>query len=108
MLLLQEFDIEIRDNKGAENAIVDHLSRLEREADLMPIQDEFVDEQILQMTHASPWYADICNYLIESTWVEARATKANDAKTIALISDQGSHFCNYTMAMLLEQYGVVH
>ncbi|RDX80918.1 Retrovirus-related Pol polyprotein, partial [Mucuna pruriens] len=28
MLLLQEFNIEIRDNKGAENLVVDHLSRL--------------------------------------------------------------------------------
>ncbi|RDX82175.1 hypothetical protein CR513_37064, partial [Mucuna pruriens] len=26
----------------------------------------------------------------------------------ALISDQGSHFCNCAMAMLLEKYGVVH
>ncbi|RDX97477.1 hypothetical protein CR513_19745, partial [Mucuna pruriens] len=26
----------------------------------------------------------------------------------ALISDQGSHFCNRVMAMLLEKYGVVH
>ncbi|RDX69534.1 hypothetical protein CR513_51348, partial [Mucuna pruriens] len=31
MLLLQEFDIEIRDKKGAKNSVVDHLSRIERE-----------------------------------------------------------------------------
>ncbi|RDX87062.1 Gag-Pol polyprotein, partial [Mucuna pruriens] len=59
-----------------------------------------------------------------SRWVEARTTKANDAKTVVefvksnifckfgvsnvLISDQGSHFYNHTMATLLEKYGVVH
>ncbi|RDX67178.1 Retrovirus-related Pol polyprotein, partial [Mucuna pruriens] len=47
MLLLQEFNVEIKDKKGAKNAIADHLSRLEREVNPMPIQDEFLDEQLL-------------------------------------------------------------
>ncbi|RDX75996.1 Retrovirus-related Pol polyprotein, partial [Mucuna pruriens] len=33
MLLLQEFNIKIRDKKGAKNSIADHLSRIERESD---------------------------------------------------------------------------
>ncbi|RDY06139.1 Pol polyprotein, partial [Mucuna pruriens] len=45
-----------------------------------------------------------------SRWVEAIATKTNDAKfgvPKVLISDQGSHFCNKVMSSLLHKYGVV-
>ncbi|RDX96124.1 Retrovirus-related Pol polyprotein from transposon 17.6, partial [Mucuna pruriens] len=37
MLLLQEFNIEVRDKKGAENSIAYHLSRIGRESEPMPI-----------------------------------------------------------------------
>ncbi|RDY05598.1 Retrovirus-related Pol polyprotein from transposon 17.6, partial [Mucuna pruriens] len=70
MLLLQEFNIEIRDKKGAENPIVDHLSRIGRESEPMPIRDEFPDEQQLHIKTSTPWFADIYNYFPpEESWL---------------------------------------
>ncbi|RDX87488.1 Retrovirus-related Pol polyprotein from transposon 17.6, partial [Mucuna pruriens] len=66
MLLLQEFNIEIKDKKGVENFVADHLSRIERESDLMPIQDGFPNEQLLHINMPTPWFADICNFVAAS------------------------------------------
>ncbi|CAM8965152.1 unnamed protein product [Rhodiola kirilowii] len=69
VLLLQEFDIEIRDKKGAENLVADHLSRLElgeldREEDELPINDSLVNEQLMHIDVDNvPWYADFVNFL---------------------------------------------
>ncbi|CAN6704238.1 unnamed protein product [Malus baccata var. baccata] len=107
MLLLQEFDIEIRDKKGCENVVADHLSRLVREEESLPISETFLDEQLLSIK-----------------WVEAKATRTNDSRVVAdflksnifsrfgmprvLISDGGSHFCNRTIEALLRKYNVMH
>ncbi|GKB73686.1 putative nucleotidyltransferase, ribonuclease H [Tanacetum coccineum] len=69
ILLLQEFDIEIRDKKGAENLAADHLSRLENH-DLgklikAEIRDLFPEERLMAVSDKNnePWYADYANYL---------------------------------------------
>ncbi|KAM1242862.1 hypothetical protein ACFX2G_035170 [Malus domestica] len=63
MLLLQEFDLEIRDKKGIENVVADHLSRLVHEEDVVPIPETFPDEQLMSIEVSMPWYADLVNYL---------------------------------------------
>ena len=65
VLLLQEFNIQIRDNKGVENVVVDHLSRLTiaHNTHNPPIIDEFPEESLLTMSIA-PWYAHIANFLV--------------------------------------------
>ncbi|CAN6679380.1 unnamed protein product [Malus baccata var. baccata] len=64
MLLLQEFDIEIRDKKGSENVVADHLSRMVHEEDAVPIVETFPDEQLMSVKVSEPWYADLVNYLV--------------------------------------------
>ena len=44
VLLLQEFDLEIKDKKGTENLVADHLSRLEGARDEVHVNDDFLDE----------------------------------------------------------------
>jgi len=59
-----------------------------------------------------------------SKWVEAKATRTNDSKVVcgfvrsnifckfgvlrAIISYLESHFCNRSLASLLQKYGVMH
>jgi len=65
--LLQEFDIEIRDKKGSENVVANHLSRLTVDftEEATPIFETFPDEQLMHIAHTpSPWFADIVNYLV--------------------------------------------
>ncbi|XP_052880446.1 uncharacterized protein LOC128286784 [Gossypium arboreum] len=63
ILLLQEFDIEIRDKKECENLVADYLSRLKITDDDTPINDEFPDESLFSIEAHYPWYADIVNLL---------------------------------------------
>ena len=65
ILLFQEFNLSIKDKKGVENVVVDHLSRLvlASNSEGLPIGDTFLDEQLFALVHC-PWYADIVNYLV--------------------------------------------
>ena len=73
VLLLQEFDLEIRDKKGSENVVADHLFRLEQgedEDDLdIAIMETFPDEQLFVLdTSNIPWHANFVNFLSHNVY----------------------------------------
>ena len=69
VLLLQEFDFDVKDRIGSENQVVDHLSRLEDEAmreldEKAEIDDTFLDDHVLASFHdLILWFANFDNYL---------------------------------------------
>ncbi|GKB66727.1 reverse transcriptase domain-containing protein [Tanacetum coccineum] len=70
VLILQEFDFNVIDTKGAENLVADHLSRLENpyESVLDPkeMNEMFPIETLNMVTFrgdsSTPWFADYANY----------------------------------------------
>ena len=60
ILLLQEFDVEIRDKKGAENVVADHLSRMNHGDDgKEPIKDQMIDDHLYRILDQDSWMNDI-------------------------------------------------
>ncbi|GJX63910.1 reverse transcriptase domain-containing protein [Tanacetum coccineum] len=67
IMLLQEFDIEIKDIKGTKNVAADHLSRIENDETSYDseIDDNFSGETLMEInTRDEPWFADFANYLV--------------------------------------------
>uniref|UniRef100_A0A2N9F0Y9 Integrase catalytic domain-containing protein n=1 Tax=Fagus sylvatica TaxID=28930 RepID=A0A2N9F0Y9_FAGSY len=55
-IMCDEFNLQIKDKKGVENVVADHLSRLtfEEVKEEIPIRDSFPDEQLFAVTKL-PW-----------------------------------------------------
>jgi hypothetical protein len=65
ILLLKEFDLEIRDKKGVENSMADHLSCLQfEESTELPINDYMRGDTLLKFSTTDPWYANIVNNMV--------------------------------------------
>ena len=66
VLLLQEFNLKIKDKKGTENLVADHLSQLEGLSKEIHINDDFLDKQLLAIEDKKPvpWFTDLVNYFV--------------------------------------------
>ncbi|XP_071905637.1 uncharacterized protein [Coffea arabica] len=85
ILLLQEFDLEIRDKRDSENLVTDHLSCIPVGEENVPLKDTFLDEQLFSLNSKVPWYVDLVNYIVTGNlpagWSKTKRDKLkNDAK----------------------------
>jgi hypothetical protein len=55
---------EIKDKKGTDNVVADHLSKLtiDSTSDIPPIDDYFPDESLLSLS-PMPWFPNFVNFL---------------------------------------------
>ncbi|RVW34153.1 Retrovirus-related Pol polyprotein from transposon 17.6 [Vitis vinifera] len=90
ILLLQEFNIQIKDKQGVENVVADHLSRVKVESHFeeAQINDEFPDDALCAVEKL-PWFANIVNYLatgeLPSEWnMETKKYFLSRGKTLCL------------------------
>ncbi|GJR55726.1 reverse transcriptase domain-containing protein [Tanacetum coccineum] len=132
ILRLQEFDIEIKDRKGTENVVADHLSRIEDDesSNDSEVDDNFFGETLMEInTKDEPWFADFANYLVGDIipkgmtyqqnnkffsnlkhylWEEPYLQSMFGRMPKDLISDRGTHLCNKIIERTMKRYGVNH
>ncbi|GKE56915.1 reverse transcriptase domain-containing protein, partial [Tanacetum coccineum] len=108
------FDIEIKDKKGVENLVADHLSRPEN-LDLgtftkEEIIDEFPNEHLMilkvKLNNDEPWWK--LKLFLQMMVTLFLKLFARFVVPKALISDWGAYFCNSQLEKALQKYRVTH
>jgi hypothetical protein len=86
VLLLEEFDLEIKDKRGSDNVVCKSFIRLlhEEEGSELPLGEQFLDEQLFAINVHPPWYADIVNYI--TTKVFPPGMSSQERKRLTSIS----------------------
>jgi len=64
LLLLQEFNITNIDRPWGDNLVVDFLSIPIHIKENTPVNDNFLDENLFDMSTYITWYVDVTNYLV--------------------------------------------
>ncbi|GJW93503.1 hypothetical protein Tco_0173175, partial [Tanacetum coccineum] len=108
ILLLQEFNIEIKDKKGAENVNADHLSRIENDetSDDSDVDDNFPGETLMKITTKDePWFVDFANYLVADVIPKGMTyqQKKNSSPTLKTTFGKILIFSKYVQTVIDEE-----
>nr|GEV05150.1 DNA-directed DNA polymerase [Tanacetum cinerariifolium] len=106
---MDEFDFKVIDTKGAENYVVDHLSRLENPYenvfDPKEINETFPLESLNKVAHqdpSTPWFEDYANYHAGKFIIKA-GKEAIDILNACYSGPTGGHYgANYTAKKALK------
>ncbi|RVW77825.1 Transposon Ty3-I Gag-Pol polyprotein [Vitis vinifera] len=110
ILLLQEFNLQIRDKRGIENVVADHLSRLviAHDSHGLPINDDFPEESLMSIEiHAYYWEEPFLFKYCADQIIRKCVPEQEQSGILSHCHDSasGGHFASQKTAMKVVQSG---